>query len=58
MNTIPDTFEAWGIDFGIGNGKIYTCGNQGNIAAIDTETGDVENEIRVSDDFHMALKGK
>lgn len=57
MNTIPDTFEAWQVEFGLGNGKIFVCGNQGNLAAIDTDSGDISSETRVSDEFHMALKG-
>ena len=53
-----DTFESWKIDFGLSSGLLYTCGNNGNISAIGYESGDVEFEARLSNDFHMPLKGK
>jgi len=58
QNITLETFESWNIDFGMNSGLLYTCGNNGNISAIGYESGDVEFEARLSDEFHMPVKGR
>lgn len=57
QNISVETFESWKIDFGVSSGLIYTCGNNGTVSGIGYESGDVEFETRLSDDFHMSVKG-
>jgi WD40 repeat protein len=57
QNISMDTFESWKIDFGVSSGLIYTGGNNGTVSAIGYESGDVEFETRLSDEFHMSVKG-
>ena len=58
QNISLETFDSWSIDFGLNIKLLYTCGDNGNVTAIDYETGDVEHEVRLSDKFHMPIKGK
>ena len=51
------SFESWQIDFALEGNLLYACGNNGTISVINPESGDVQNETRVSDQFHMSLKG-